>query len=422
MLLLVAFALVNRGAPERSERLSTDAILEGVAEDLSTLDQNALATLGTTPPSSSATLESPPEVEHVRSGDNLSVIFERRRIPARELQHILDSGPLASRLARLRPGDALTFVQDTDGTLLRFAYAPSSYERLEFERAGDGYVARETVAPTKVVRVLREATIERSLFETGQRIGLDDRVMLSLATIFQWDIDFVLDIRDGDRFQVVFEERRHNGVAVELGEVLAAEFVNRGDRYRAVRYVDPNGRAAFYNPRGEAMRKRFLRAPFAFSPRVSSHFSLKRRHPLSGRTLPHRGIDYAAPVGTPVLATGDGTITVAGRNRANGNYIVLRHGDRFSTKYLHLSRLARATRRGQAVSQGDVIGYVGATGYATGPHLHYEFLVNGVHRNPRTVQLPKAPPIPTGQRQRFGERTAPLLALLDRDASHIAAL
>ena len=223
-------------------------------------------------------------------------------------------------------GDALAFARGADGTLLRFAYAANSYERLEFERVGDRYVGKEIVEPTNVVRVHREATIKQSLFDAGQRIGLDDRVVLSLANIFQWDIDFVLDIREGDRFQVVFEERRHNGKPVEFGDILAAEFVNQGHHYRAVRYVDADGDADFYNPEGEPMRKQFLRAPFNFSPRISSRFNLKRRHPLFGRTMPHRGIDYAAPVGTPVLATGDGTVEVAGRNRANGNYIILRHG------------------------------------------------------------------------------------------------
>ena len=361
-------------------------------------------------------------MEYVRPGDNLSLVFQRRGIAARELQRILDSGPLASRLERLRPGDSLVFARDPEGTLAYFAYSPSSFERLEFERVHDRYVAREIVEHTDVVRVHRKAIIERSLFEAGQRIGLDDRVTLELANIFRWDIDFVLEIREGDSFHVVFEERRHNGSPVEFGDVLVAEFVNQGRRHRAVRYVDRGGEADFYSPAGEPMRKRFLRAPFRFSPRISSHFNLNRRHPMFKRTMPHRGIDYAAPVGTPVLATGDGTVEVAGRNRANGNYIVLGHGGRFSTKYLHLSRFHRNTRRGRDVSQGDVIGYVGATGYATGPHLHYEFLVDGVHRNPRTVELHKARPLPDSERQRFGESTAPLLALLDRDASRIAAL
>ena len=422
-LVIVAAAAVNRGAPEESGRVTTDTILDGVAAEMSALDPvpETPTPDATTAASSSVHRDGSIQSERVRSGDNLSAVFQRRRIPARELHRILDSGPLASRLARMHPGDELTFVEDPEGELLRFAYAPSSFERLEFERVGDRFVGREVVEETDLVPVHRTAVIERSLFDAGQRIGLDDRVTLALTNIFRWDIDFVLDIRAGDSFHVVFEERRHNGDPVEFRHILAAEFVNQGHRHRAVRYVDTHGRADFYSPEGEAMRKRFLRAPVEFT-RISSHFNLKRRHPLFKRTMPHRGIDYAAPVGTPVLAAGDGTVEVAGRNRANGNYIVLEHGGGFSTKYLHLSRFAGTPRRGKAVAQGDVIGYVGATGYATGPHLHYEFLVEGVHRNPRTVKMPKASPIPAPERQRFGESTAPLLALLDRDEPRIASL
>lgn len=425
-LVIVAAAVVNRGAPEggeRSERVTTDTILDGVAAEMSVPDR-------VSPPPDLADTTSPPasappggsrESARIGPGDNLSVVFQRRGIPARELQRILDSGPLAARLGRMHPGDELTFVEGADGELLRFAYARNSFERLEFDRVDDRFVAREIVEETDLVPVHREAVIEQSLFDAGQRIGLDDRVTLALTNIFRWDIDFVLDIRAGDSFHVVFEERRHNGDPVEFRHILAAEFVNQGHRHRAVRYVDSAGRADYYSPEGEAMRKRFLRAPVEFT-RISSHFNLKRRHPLFKRTMPHRGIDYAAPVGTPVLAAGNGTVEVAGRNRANGNYIVLEHGGGFSTKYLHLSRFAGKPRRGKSVAQGDVIGYVGATGYATGPHLHYEFLVDGVHRNPRTVKMPKASPIPAAERQRFGESTAPLLALLDRDESRIASL
>ena len=419
-LVLVAAAVVNRGAPESSDRVTTDGILDGVAAEIPVLYRAAPAEPGASPTPADDNRSSS-HVERVGPGDNLSIVFQRRQLPARELQRILDSGPLAQRLRRLHPGDRLIFVRDPDGVLRRFAYAPSSFERLEFERVGDAFMGREVVEETDTVRVHREAVIEHSLFDAGQRIGLDDSLTLRLAQIFQWDIDFVLDIRAGDQFHVVYEERRHNGEAVDRGRILAAEFVNQGNRYRAVRYVDSHGLDGFYSPDGESLRKRFLRAPVAFT-RVSSNFNLKRRHPLFKRTMPHRGIDYAAPVGTPVLAAGEGVVNVAGRTRPNGNYVVLQHGQEFSTKYLHLSRFPHSIRRGRAVTQGDVIGYVGATGYATGPHLHYEFLVNGVHRNPRTVKMPKAKPIPASERERFGRRTAPLLALLNRDEPRIAAL
>ena len=419
-LVVVVAAVVNRGAPESSERVTTDGILDGVAAEISVLNRAAPAEPEVSPTPADDNRSSS-HVERVGPGDNLSIVFQRRQLPARELQRILDCGPLAQRLRRLHPGDRLIFVRDPDGVLQRFAYAPSSFERLEFERVGDAFIGREVVEETDTVRVHRQAVIEHSLFDAGQRIGLDDSLTLRLAQIFQWDIDFVLDIRAGDGFHVVYEERRHNGEPVDRGRILAAEFVNQGTRYRAVRYVDSHGLDGFYSPDGGSLHKRFLRAPVAFT-RISSNFNLKRRHPLFKRTMPHRGIDYAAPVGTPVLAAGDGVINVAGRTRPNGNYVVLQHGEEFSTKYLHLSRFPHSIRRGRAVTQGDVIGYVGATGYATGPHLHYEFLVNGAHRNPRTVKMPKAKPIPAAERERFGRRTAHLLALLNRDEPRIAAL
>ena len=239
---------------------------------------------------------------------------------------------------------------------------------------------------------------------------------MRLEKIFQWDIDFLLDIRAGDEFSILFEELYLDDQLIDTGRILAAQFVNQGELHRAVLYTDSTGIDRFYSPDGESMRKDFLRAPLEFT-RISSNFNLKRHHPLFKTSMPHRGIDYAAPVGTPVLAAGDGTVRIASRTHANGNYVVLRHGETFETKYLHLSRIARGIRGGTRVEQGKVIGYVGATGYATGPHLHYEFLVNGVHQNPRTVELPKAKPIPASERSRFEQSTAIILAQLDNHLS-----
>ncbi|MEJ2088020.1 MAG: peptidoglycan DD-metalloendopeptidase family protein [Gammaproteobacteria bacterium] len=254
--------------------------------------------------------------------------------------------------------------------------------------------------------------MDHSLFMASQRAGLDDALTMRLAHIFQWDIDFVLDIRKGDEFYVLFEDRYLDDKFIGYGEILAAEFINQGQSYRAVRYMDEEGHGDFFNPDGRNMRKAFLRAPVEFS-RISSNFNLRRKHPLYKRTMPHRGIDYAAPTGTPVLAAGNGKVQTVSKSSANGNYVVVQHGEQFVTKYLHLSRFARGIRRGSRVEQGQVIGYVGSTGWATGPHLHYEFLVNGVHQNPRTVKLPDAKPVPEGQQQRFASVTAPYFSLLD---------
>ena len=378
---------------------------------------NELETLGVHP-------ELPPEpqartteqVISIAPGENLSTIFAKRDLPPGELQRILDSGPTAERLHRVYPGHKLTFVTDEAGNLLRFVYSSGPLEKLVFERTGESYSGRKEIKePTRKV-VFSSTEIRHSLFVDGQRAGLEDALIMRLEKIFQWDIDFLLDIRDGDQFSILFEELFLDDQRIDTGRILAAEFVNQGKSHRAVLYSDAKGIEEFYSPEGESMRKAFLRAPLAFT-RVSSNFNLRRHHPLFKTSMPHRGIDYAAPVGTPVRAAGNGTVRVAGRTTPNGNYVVLRHGQTFETKYLHLSRIARGIREGTRVTQGKIIGYVGATGYATGPHLHYEFLVNGVHQNPRTVELPKAEPIPASERVRFEQSTALILAQLDEHLS-----
>ncbi|HEX7037873.1 MAG TPA: peptidoglycan DD-metalloendopeptidase family protein [Pseudomonadales bacterium] len=348
----------------------------------------------------------------VKPGDNLSVIFQRQDIPARDLQLLLASEPLGKRLKNIFPGHTLTFTRTDDGTLLKLAYTPGPLETLEFERNGDGFVGRETFKEPTRTKAYKHGVIDHSLFVASQRAGLPDSLTMRLAQIFQWDVDFVLDIRQGDEFHVVYEELYVGNEFVGHGDILAAEFINRGDSYRAIRYTDSEGHADYYSPDGQSMRKAFLRAPVEFS-RISSNFNLRRVHPLFKRNMPHRGIDYAAPTGTPVLASGDGRVVTASRSNPNGNYVVIQHGEQFTTKYLHLSKFGRGIKSGVRVRQGQVIGYVGSTGWASGPHLHYEFLVNGVHQNPRTVELPDALPIPPSERVRFDESAAPLLALLD---------
>ena len=348
----------------------------------------------------------------VKPGDNLSIIFKRQNVPAGELQRLLASEPLGKRLKSIFPGHTLTFTRAEDGTLMKLAYTPGPLETLEFERVGDGFTGREMFQEPARTRAYKHGVIDHSLFIASQRAGLPDSLTMRLAQIFQWDIDFVLDIRQQDEFHVVFEELYVGDEFVGHGDILAAEFVNRGKSYRAIRYTDADGHSDYYTPEGDSLRKAFLRAPVEFS-RISSNFNLRRIHPLFKRNMPHRGIDYAAPTGTPILAAGDGRVVSATRTQPNGNYLVIQHGEQFTTKYLHLSKFARGIKAGARVKQGQTIGYVGSTGWASGPHLHYEFLVNGVHQNPRTVQLPDAEPIRAEERLRFTERIEPLLTLLD---------
>jgi murein DD-endopeptidase MepM/ murein hydrolase activator NlpD len=323
------------------------------------------------------------------------------------------SGTLAKRLADLRPGDQLE-LREENGTLLGFRFRPSRLETLTFSRdsadASRFEAAQELRSPTVTERTA-QVVIEDALFLAAQKANLDDRLALTLAEIFQWDIDFVLDIRKGDRFELLYEEQSLDGDVIGTGAILAARFVNRGEIFEAVRYEDPAGNSSYYTPGGRSLRKAFLRAPVQFT-RISSNFNLRRKHPLWNTARPHRGIDYAAPTGTPVVAAGDGKVVKATRNAPSGNYVVLQHGERYQTKYLHLSRFAKGLKAGQRVKQGQVIGYVGSTGWATGPHLHYEFLVGGAHQNPRTVALPKADPIAPEAKAEFTRLALARLAAL----------
>ncbi len=352
--------------------------------------------------------------ETVRAGDSMARIFNRQSLSPRTLHAIVESGPLARRLRQIHPGHQLDFIIDDDNELISMTYTIDAMNSWVFERDGEGFAGREVAREPERVLSFRQGTINSSLFLSGQALGLNEGITLRFAQIFQWDIDFVLDIRNGDEFSLLYEEKYLDGEFVGFGNILAAEFNNRGRHYRAVRYVDESGNASYYTPEGRNMRKAFLRAPLEFT-RISSNFNPRRLHPIHNRVTPHRGIDYAAPTGTPVMAAGDGRVRTAGRTTPNGNYIVLQHGEQFQTKYLHLSRFARGITSGARVRQGQVIGYVGATGWATAPHLHYEFLVNGVHRNPRTVELPNADPVPRQELVRFHSHTAPLMAMLDSE-------
>lgn len=348
----------------------------------------------------------------VAPGDNLALLFKKHGLSPQELHRLVTTEPLGSRLKEIFPGHELRFTVDDANTLVKLEYSPGPLEVLEFTRVGDGYEGVEVVAEPERVTAYKHATIDHSMFIASQRAGLDDSLTMRLAQIFQWDIDFVLDIRAGDEFYVLFEELYLVDRFIGYGKILAAEFINQGDSYRAVLYTDTKLDESYYDPSGHSMRKAFLRAPLSFT-RISSNFNLRRTHPLWKRTMPHRGIDYVAPRGTPILAAGSGKILKATRSQANGNFVVIRHGEQFVTKYLHLSKFARGVRSNARVEQGQTIGYVGATGWATAPHLHYEFLVNGVHRNPRTVKLPDAAPVPESEIDRFSQLSIPRLALLD---------
>jgi murein DD-endopeptidase MepM/ murein hydrolase activator NlpD len=363
----------------------------------------------------------PPDAAHsaltttdvtVRRGDSLFRIFRRLDLPPADLAALLDASEDATPLRRLQPGQRLTLGRTADGRLTSLRAVLDETRNLVASRVGDGFnVAIERV-PLERRTAHASAQIENSLFLAGQRAGLPDRLLMGLVEIFGWDVDFALDVRGGDRFSVVYEELYKNGRKVRDGPILAAEFVNRGRTLRAVRYSYGDGRAEYFSPDGLSMRKAFLRTPVKFGY-VSSRFSRGRMHPVLQRMRAHKGVDYAAPSGTPVKAAGDGRVIYAGRKGGYGKTVVLKHGGTYTTLYAHLSRIHRRARSGRRVQQGDVIGYVGATGLATGPHLHYEFRVRGMHVDPLRVKLPKALPIAAKFKQDFLRVSEPLVAQLD---------
>src|SRR5260221_12404747 len=344
----------------------------------------------------------------VGRNDTLDAIFRRMALDTADLAAIRQLPGIRQSVDFLKPGDAIKLTH-RDGEIKELSRKVSETQTLRVVRGDAGFAAKMIDNPVETRIRTATATIDSSLFQAAEAADISDIVALKLANVFAWDIDFVLDIREGDRFTVVYEQIYQDGKYLRDGEVLAAEFINSGKVYRGVRFVTDAGSTGYYTPDGLPMRKALLRAPVEFT-RVSSVFNPHRMHPILNRIRGHMGTDYAAPTGTPVHAAGDGRISFAGRRGGYGNAVVLAHSNSVSTLYGHMSRFARHIRIGTHVLQGDVIGYVGMTGLATGPHLHYEYLVNGVHKNPQTVQLPGAEPLRADTLQKFRHLTAPLLA------------
>lgn len=354
--------------------------------------------------------ETPWRVETVRKGDTLASMFKRLGLGPRSVHRVVHLNEHTRRLTTLYPGDELKFQLAADGALKALEYQLDEATRLRLEQTDEGLGARlledELIAqPERASGVIRD-----SLFVAGRKAGLSDKLIMEMAGLFGWDIDFVLDIRSGDEFHLVYERVYRNGEYLRAGDILAATFVNQGRKYQALRY-DPGDGAEYFSPDGRNMKKAFLRAPLNFSY-ISSNFNPRRFHPILRRVRAHNGVDYRAPSGTPVYAAGNGTVTRSGYGQNNGHHVFIQHGNGIVTKYLHFSK--RTVKKGDRVKQGQVIGYVGATGLAEAPHLHYEFLVNGVHRNPRTVDLPKAEALPPERMADFNDQVRPLLAQLDQ--------
>ena len=346
----------------------------------------------------------------VRPGQTLDAIFRQQGYSVALLHRILALNNDTKGLTRIRPGDVFDFRADDAGELTEMRYPLDEARYLIVRQLGEELFA-ETLQREIATEVAEtEGIIDSSLFVAGKKAGLSDAMVMKLANIFGWDIDFVLDIREGDRFMLVYEKLYREGEFLREGEILAATFINQDERFQAIRFDDGEN-TGYFAPDGRNMRKAFLRAPLNFSY-ISSGFNPRRMHPVLKRIRPHNGIDYYAPRGTPVYAAGSGTVTRSGYSAANGHHVFIKHAGSIETKYLHFTK--RMVKQGQKVKQGQTIGTVGSTGLATGPHLHYEFVVNGVHRNPRTVPLPKVEPLKGDSLLAFQSRAAPLLTQLSR--------
>ena len=360
-----------------------------------------------------AEIETTPwETVTIESGDTLASIFANKGIPATTTHQIARLNKQTRQLRYIKPGQEIQLLLDDERKLRQMKYIPDITRTLLIQRGEDqSFTSQMINYQLDAYPVYREGRIENSLFEAAANADIPEDVIMDLAAIFGWDIDFSLDIRKGDRFGIVYEELYKDDVKIRNGRILSAEFVNNGKTYRAVYYTDPAGESDYFSPDGKSMRKAFLRSPVEFR-RITSRFTNKRWHPVLSKWRSHKGVDYAARRGTPVLASGDGKVIFAGTKGGYGRLIVIQHGGRYTTAYGHLNGYARGIRTGKKVKQGEVIGFVGSTGLATGPHLHYEFRVNGVHRNPLTVKLPEAKPVHSAHLEHFKENTRAYLSML----------
>lgn len=432
--------LANKPQKAESPIIQQETIAETITTPANVNTQNLIEEITLNEPDINAVIEIPqsthaPEVENiiaeeslsesieqastetlqqvtVKTGDSLALIFSRLGLSPRSLYDIMSIGKEVSRLKKLRPGQILNFYIDKN-ELTRLEYEVNLTDSLLITKQDDKFQAELLHEELEPLVKHAKAVINDSLFLSAKRAGLSDKLIMQLVSIYGWDIDFALDIREGDSFALIYEELYKDGVKVTDGPIIAAEFINHGTPLRAVRYTHADGRRDYYDENGDAMRKAFLRTPVELA-RISSRFNLKRKHPILNKIRAHKGVDYAASIGTPIKATGDGTVSLAGRKGGYGRTIILKHGGKYSTLYAHLHKYARGVRTGKRVKQGQVIGYVGKSGLATGPHLHYEFRINGVHRNPLTVKLPKVESIDKKALPEFLETINPMIAELDR--------
>ena len=350
--------------------------------------------------------------EKIQSGDTIGSLLARLRVVDPEASRYLRTPGNAHSLYHLAPGRVVEAKTDQNGLLLSLRYLDGKGDELIVERGASGLHSIEKSAQMQTRIVMKSASIGSSLFAATDSVGLPDAVATQIADMFASEIDFRKDLRKGDHFTVVYEMQYSNGVPVRTGRILAAEFVNQGKPYRAVYFETPGGNGGYYTPQGKSLKAAFLRCPLPFS-RITSGFTVARFHPFLHKWRAHKGVDFGAPIGTPVRATADGRVEFRGTQNGYGNLVVIKHDGRFSTAYGHLSRFAEGLHKGEKISQGEIIGYVGMTGWATGPHLHYEFRVSNTPVDPMKVALPTSRSIDSAYAGAFRAETRPLADRLD---------
>ncbi|MGI9247988.1 MAG: peptidoglycan DD-metalloendopeptidase family protein [Woeseiaceae bacterium] len=348
----------------------------------------------------------------VGRGDTMERLFRKNKLDLGQLMAIASLDEAKRRFRRIKPGDIFE-VTHNEGQLLSMYSELDLTSALKIEKQDTTFVAEVIERPIETRKRHAYGVIDTSLFESAAEAGLSDKVIMNVAGIFAWDVDFVFDIRSGDNYYIQYEEVWQDGEFVTDGEIVAAEFNNNGRTIQAIRFKDDDNHTDYFTPEGDSVRKAFIRAPVDFT-RISSNFNPNRRHPILNTIRAHRGVDYAAPRGTPIKAAGDGKVIFRGTKSGYGKAVILQHGGNITTLYAHMSGYAAKARIGSRVRQGQTIGYVGATGLATANHLHYEYRLNGVHRNPRTVALPDAEPIAEEYRERFLAAAEPILQELEK--------
>jgi len=348
----------------------------------------------------------------VGRGDTMEKLFRKNKLNLGHLMAIAQLDEAKRRFRRIKPGDVFEVTHD-EGQLLSLYSELDMTSALKIEKQDSNFVAEVIERPIETRKRHAYGVINSSLFESGAEAGLSDKIIMNVAGIFAWDVDFVLDIRSGDNYYVQYEEIWQDGEFVIDGEIIAAEFNNDGRSIQAIRFKDKNDHTDYFTPEGDSVRKAFIRNPVDFT-RISSNFNPKRRHPILNTIRAHRGVDYAAPRGTPIKAAGDGKVIFRGTKSGYGKAVILQHGGNITTLYAHMSGYAAKARIGSRVRQGQTIGYVGATGLATANHLHYEYRLNGVHRNPRTIALPDAEPIAEEYREDFLAESKPIIRELEQ--------